>query len=123
MQNLESLLQQIQAHTDGMTFEQYLEVVGPVIPSQTLFKLESCEGDTGFLLRSDDGSYHIWFVGKTTSPRYEGFRFHVTETSTWAPNQLSEAMNSLMLQMQTDCEWLIDRDGERYQKDDDGIPL
>lgn len=115
MRNLEKLLVEIQAHADGMTFEQYTAVVGPVIPSQVLFRLESCEGDAGFLLRSDDGSYHIWFVGQTTSDRYEGKRYHVTETGTWYANQLSEAMNDLMNQMKIDCEWLIERDGERYK--------
>lgn len=111
MKNLESLYQEIQNFEDGMTFEQYTAVVGPVMPSQVMFKLESCEDDAGFLLRSDDGSYHIWFVVKTTSPRYEGERFHVTETGTWYSNQLSEAMSDLMNQMKLDCEGLISRDG------------
>ena len=115
MKNLEKLYKEIKAsYPDGMTFEQYLEAVGPVIPSQGLFKLESSQDDTGFLLRSDNGNYHIWFVGRTTSPRYEGERYHVTETTTWAPEQLKEAMNALMSQMQTDCEWLIERNGEKY---------
>ena len=115
MKNLEKLLVEIQAHTDGMTFEQYTAVVGPVMPSQVLFRLESCEGDAGFLLRSDDGSYHIWFVGQTTSTRYEGKRYHITEVGTYPSYRLSEAMNCLMNQMKTDCEWLIERNGERYE--------
>lgn len=115
MKNLATLLHEMHAHEDGMTLEQYLGHFTEVSKDQRLFKLESCEGDTGFLLRSDDGKYHVWFMGTTTSPRYVGERYHVTEVSIWAPEQLKEAMNALMQQMQTDCEWLIERNGERYQ--------
>ncbi|ATW58075.1 hypothetical protein CNR34_00142 [Pseudomonas phage nickie] len=115
MKNLAILLREMHAHEDGMTLEQYLGHFTRVFKEQGLFKLESCEGDTGFLLRSDDGTYHVWFMGTTTSPRYEGERYHVTETTTWAPEKLSEAMNALMMQMQIDCEGLIERNGEKYQ--------
>lgn len=114
MKNLKKLYQEIKGFEDGMTQEQHLDLLGDTLNAQKLFMLTSCEGDIGMLLRSDDGSYHIWFIGTTTSPRYEGFRFHVTETSIWLPDQLSEAMNSLMNQMKIDCEWLIERNGERY---------
>lgn len=115
MKNLSTLLQEMHAHEDGMTLEQYLGHFTEVSKDQRLFKLESSEGDTGFLLRSDDGRYHVWFMGTTTSPRYVGERYHVTEVATYPADQLSEAMSRLMDQMKIDCEWLIERNGEKYQ--------
>lgn len=107
MKNLELLYAQVEQR--GLTFEKYLEYVGPVIPSQSLFKLESCEGDTGFLLRSDDGSYHIWFVSRSIDKTL----YYITQTGTWYANQLNEAMGDLMLQMKLDCQGLIERNGEK----------
>lgn len=110
MKNLELLYKQVEGRV--LSFEEYLERVGPVIPSQSLFKLESCEDDTGFLLRNDDGSYHIWFIQHVIAP-VDGYQ--IVETGTWHPNQLNEAMGDLMLQMKIDCEGLIERNGEKLQ--------
>lgn len=110
MKNLKALYENLLEYKQ-LTFEEYVEIVGPVIPSQVLFKLESCEDDTGFLLRSFDGTYHIWFIGKVTSPLYEGERYVTVETGTFQPNQLDAAMKDLMLQMCIDCEGLIEREG------------
>lgn len=115
MKNLATLLQEMKAHEDGMTLEQYLGHFAAVNREQGLFKLESSQDDTGFLLRSDDGSYHVWFMGRTTSTRYMGERYHITEVGTYPAEQLSEAMSRLMDQMKIDCEWLIERNGERYK--------
>lgn len=106
MKNLELLYAQVEQR--GLTFEKYLEYAGSVIPSQALFKLESCEDDTGFLLRSDDGSYHIWFVSRSIDKTL----YYITQTGIWYANQLNEAMGDLMLQMKLDCQGLIERNGE-----------
>jgi len=115
MKDLNVLLKQMQAHENGMTLEQYLGHFTEVTKEQRLFKLESCEGDTGFLLRNEDGCYHIWYVSTSTSPLYEGERYHVTETGSWYPNQLNEAMTDLMLQMKIDCAGLIERNGVKIR--------
>lgn len=106
MKNLESLYKEIEGRVLGQ--QEYLEKLGNVLQSQKLFTLTSCESDSGFLLRSDDGSYHIWFMQLVMSP-VAGIQ--VTETGTWYSNQLSEAMSDLMNQMKLDCEGLISRDG------------
>lgn len=117
MKNLEKFYAQ---HFEGKlhSLTDYIELMNPVRKEQALFKLDSREGDTGFLLRSDDGTFHIWFLQHILSP-VEGYQ--IVETGTWYPNQLSEAMNDLMNQMKIDCEGLIERNGQPV--DADGIPL
>ncbi|UKL15050.1 hypothetical protein hairong_146 [Pseudomonas phage hairong] len=113
MKDLSILIEQVKER--GMPFAEYAEKVGPVIPSQMLFSMKSCEGDHGFVLKSSNGNYHIWFVGTTSMGPGTEKSYHVTETSTWYPHQLGLALDSLCNQMQIDCERLIEENGEKRE--------
>lgn len=106
MKNLELLYAQIQDR--GMSWETYQSYTCPMIKEQGMFKLESKNDQTGWVLKSDDGSFHVWFMTRSI----DGSLYYVVETGQWHPNQLHHAMNDLMLEMRIRCQDMIERCGE-----------
>jgi hypothetical protein len=106
-------LELVYAQVEGRPLSQdtYNEILGHVLMNQKMFELKSCEGDYGVLLRNDDGSYHVWFIGKDIRTSL----LYVTECGVWPKHRLSDAMGDLMLQMKIDCAGLIERNGEKMQ--------
>lgn len=105
MKNLELLYAQIQDRP--MTWEKYQEVTCPLIREQGLFKMESATDHTGWVLRSEDGSFHVWFMTRSQ----DNSLYYITETGTWHNNQLNDAIKDLALEMRIRCETLIEREG------------
>lgn len=102
MKDLELLYAQI--HSIPMNQERYTERLGEVMATQKLFELKSVNRDQGFILRSSNGDYHVWFISKSV----DGELVYVSEAGVWPAHQLKEAMNGLMYQMQIRCSSLIE---------------
>lgn len=107
MKNLARLYKQIEGK--AMTFDEYRTHTQEAIFQQGVYKLESCDDHTGWVLRSEDGTIHTWFMYRTEN----GSLYHVEELNTWYPNQCHLALNELALEMRIRSVDLIERGGAR----------
>lgn len=106
MKNLELLYAQIQDR--GMSWDTYLEKLGEVLQNQKMFTLTSSNNVTGMVLKSEDGTFHVWFVTRSQ----DNSLFYVTEESTHYPHQLGLALESLANRMHCLCSDLIESNGQ-----------
>lgn len=106
MKNLELLYAQIQDRP--LTQEKYWEVTCPMIAQQGVFKLESKSDQTGWVLKSEDGSFHVWFMSRSQ----DGSLLYITQESTHYPHQLGLALESLANRMHCLCSDLIENNGQ-----------
>lgn len=106
MKNLELLYAQIQ--DKGMSWEKYQEVTCPMIAKQGVFKLESKNDHTGWVIKSEDGSFHVWFMSRSQ----DATLYYITEESTHYAHQLGLALESLANRMHCLCSDLIENSGQ-----------
>lgn len=106
MKNLELLYAQIQGR--GMSWETYQSYTCPMIKEQGVFKMESKSDQTGWVLKSDDGKLHLWFMTRSI----DGSLYYVEEICVYHPAQLRAALNDLALEMSQRCLDLFQNRGE-----------